>query len=141
MTFTDRSQIVRKHGRGSADRTQELFGGILLAALITVVAMRNVLPADALAPVIATLLFALGATAAGFALLCRRDRARTLWFDIAGALTFVGVAVSILIEPDQMVRLCALARHRTSFQQVAPNRRARDVGGLKFIGKHALARE
>lgn len=109
MTSTDRSQIVRKHGRGSADRTQELFGGILLAALITVVAMRNVLPADALAPVIATLLFALGAAAAGFALLCRRDRARTLWFDIAGALTFVGVAVSILIEPDQMVRLCALS--------------------------------
>jgi hypothetical protein len=87
-----------------------LFGGILLAALITVVAMGNVLPADALAPVIATLLlFAVGAAAAGFALLCRRARARTLWFDIAGALTFVGVAVSILIEPDQMVRLCALS--------------------------------
>jgi hypothetical protein len=86
MTFTGRNQIVRKHGRGSADRTEELFGGILLAALITVVAMGNVLPADALAPVIATLLlFAVGAAAAGFALLCRRARARTLWFDIAGA--------------------------------------------------------
>jgi hypothetical protein len=28
-----------------------------------------------------------------------------MWFDIAGVLTFVGVGVSILIEPDQMVRL------------------------------------
>jgi hypothetical protein len=28
-----------------------------------------------------------------------------MWFDIAGMLTFVGVAVSVLIEPDQVVRL------------------------------------
>ena len=86
-----RGRIVWKHAEGSTDRAKELFAGVLLGALI------------------ATLLFALGAAAAGFALLCRRDRARTLWFDIAGALTFVGVAVSILIEPDQMVRLCALS--------------------------------
>ena len=91
------------------DRAKELFAGILLAALIATLGMRNVLPADALAPAIATLLFALGAATAGFALLCRRDRLRIMWFDIAGGLTFVGVAVSILIEPDQMVRLFALS--------------------------------
>jgi hypothetical protein len=32
-----------------------------------------------------------------------------MWFDIAGVLTFVGVAVSILIESDQMVRLFILS--------------------------------
>jgi hypothetical protein len=32
-----------------------------------------------------------------------------MWFDIAGILTFVGVAVSVLIEPDQMVRLFILS--------------------------------
>jgi hypothetical protein len=53
--------------------------------------------------------FTLGAMTAGLALLCRRNQARTLWFDIAGILTFVGVAVSILIEPDQMVRLVTLS--------------------------------
>ena len=52
-----------------------------------------------------TLLFVLGAATAGVALLWRRNRSRTMWFDIAGRLTFVGVAVSVLIEPDQMVRL------------------------------------
>ena len=109
MTFTDRSQIVRKHGRESTDRSKELFGGILLAALVATLGMRNLVPADALVPAIATLLFAVGAATAGLALLCRRDPARTIWFDIAGALTFVGVAVSILVEPDQMVRLCALS--------------------------------
>src|SRR5258707_500828 len=63
-----------------------------------------VLRIDALTPALATVLFTLGPATAGFALLCRRNQACALWFDIAGVLTFVGVAVSILIEPDQMVR-------------------------------------
>ena len=46
----------------------------------------TVLPTDALAPAIATLLFALGAATAGFALLLRRDQARTTWLNIAGLL-------------------------------------------------------
>jgi len=71
--------------------------------------MSHVLPIDALTPALATVLFTLGAATAGFALLCRRNQARALWFDIAGVLTFVGVAVSILIEPDQMVRLFILS--------------------------------
>src|SRR5712671_5993889 len=80
-------------------------GGALTATL----GLRLALPTDALAPVIATLLFALAAAAAGLAFLCRRNQIRTAWLDIAGSLTFVGVAVSILIEPDQMVRLLTLS--------------------------------
>lgn len=109
MAFADRSQIVRKHRQGSTDWAKELFAGILLGALIATLGMSCVLPTDALAPAIATLLFTLGAATTGFALLCRRNQARTMWFDIAGILTFVGVAVSILIEPDQMVRLFMLS--------------------------------
>jgi uncharacterized membrane protein HdeD (DUF308 family) len=109
MAFADRSQIVRKHRQGSAHRPKELFAGILLGALIATLGMSYLLPTDALTPAIATLLFMLGAATAGFALLCRRNQARTVWLDIAGILTFVGVAVSILIEPDQMVRLLILS--------------------------------
>jgi hypothetical protein len=109
MAFADHSQIVRKHGQGSTDRPKELFVGVLLGALIVTLGMSHVLPSDALAPAITTLLFALGAATAGFALLCRRNQARTMWRDIAGVLTFVGVAVSVLIEPDQMVRLFTLS--------------------------------
>ncbi len=65
--------------------------GILLVALIATLGIRNLVPVDALAPAIVTLLFAVGATTAGFALLCRRDRFRTMWFDLAGSLTFIGV--------------------------------------------------
>src|SRR6266436_2291431 len=109
MAFADRSQIVRKQDQGSRHRAKELFAGILLGALIATLGMSYVVPGDALTPAIATLLFTLGAATAGVALLCRRKRARAMWFDIAGVLTFVGVAVSILIEPDQMVRLFILS--------------------------------
>jgi uncharacterized membrane protein HdeD (DUF308 family) len=108
MAIADRSQIVRKHRQGSTHRAKELFAGILLGALIATLGMSYVLPTDALTPAIATLLFTLGAATAGFALLCQRNQARAMWLDIAGVLTFVGVAVSILIEPDQMVRLFML---------------------------------
>jgi len=105
MAFTNHSRIAGEKGQKSTDRTTELFAPILLAALITTVGLRSVLPMDALAPAIATLLFALGAATAGVTLLCRRHHARSLWFDIAGVATFVGITISILIEPDQMVRL------------------------------------
>jgi hypothetical protein len=109
MAFLDRSQIVETNPRPPAARSKELFAGILLVALLATVGIRNVVPVDALAPAIVTLLFAVAALTAGFALLCRRDRFRIMWFDLAGSLTFIGVVLSVLIEPDQMVRLFALS--------------------------------
>jgi hypothetical protein len=78
---------------------------------LATVGIRNVVPVDALAPAIVSLLFAVAALTAGFALLCRRDRFRIMWFDLAGSLTFIGVVLSVLIEPDQMVRLLTLSDH------------------------------
>ena len=109
MAFLDRSQIVRTSDRAPSARGKELFAGILLVALIATVGIRNVVPADALAPAIVTLLFGVAAVTAGLALLCRRDRFRIMWFDLAGSLTFIGVVLSVLIEPDQMVRLFTLS--------------------------------
>ncbi|MDE5453374.1 hypothetical protein GWE18_10945 [Bradyrhizobium sp. CSA112] len=109
MAFLDRSQLVETNARPPAARGKELFAGILLVALLATVGIRNVVPVDALAPAIVTLLFGVAALTAGFALLCRRDRFRIMWFDLAGSLTFIGVVLSVLIEPDQMVRLFALS--------------------------------
>jgi hypothetical protein len=109
MAFLDRSQIVETNPRTPAARGKELFAGILLVSLLATVGIRNVVPVDALAPAIVTLLFAVAALTAGFALLCRRDRFRIMWFDLAGSLTFIGVVLSVLIEPDQFVRLFALS--------------------------------
>ena len=109
MALTNRGRIIEKRGLKPTDRTTQLFAGALFAALIATLGLRSILPVDALAPAIATLLLAVAAATAGLALLCRRHQARSLWLDIAGVLTFVGIAVSILIEPDQMVRLFTLA--------------------------------
>jgi hypothetical protein len=109
MVFADRSQIARTNGREKPARGKELMAGILLAALIATLGIRNLVPADALAPVIVTLLFAAGAVTAGFALLCRRDQYRIMWFDLGGSLAFIGIVISVLIEPDQLIRLCALS--------------------------------
>jgi hypothetical protein len=109
MAILDRSHLVRTSDQATGARGKELFAGILLVALIATLGIRKVVPADALAPAIVTLLFAVGAVAAGFALLCRRDRFRIMWLDLAGGLTFIGVVLSVLIEPDQMVRLFALS--------------------------------
>jgi hypothetical protein len=109
MAFLDRSHIVPTSDRATGAQGKELFAAILLMALIATLGIRNVVPADALAPAIVTLLFVVAAMTAGFALICRRDRFRIMWFDLAGSLTFIGVVLSVLIEPDQMVRLFALS--------------------------------
>ena len=68
MAFLDRSQIVRTADRAPPAPGKELMAGILLAALLATLAIRNLVPADALAPAIVTLLFAVGAATAGAAL-------------------------------------------------------------------------
>lgn len=104
MAFADRNHIARTGGRFTP-RTGELMAGILLAALIAVLGLRKLVPAEAVAPAIVTLLFAASAVTAGLALLCRRDQLRMMWFDLAGGLTFIGIVVSIFIEPEQLPSL------------------------------------
>ena len=109
MAFLNRSQIIRTADRASSAHSKEFMAGILLAALLATLALRNLVPAEALAPVIVTLLFAAGAATAGAAWLCQSDRFRIAWLDLAGSLTFIGVVISVLIEPDQFIRLCGVS--------------------------------
>ena len=109
MDFLDRSHIVRTADRAPSVHGKEWMAGVLLAALIATLAIRNLVPADALAPAIVTLLFAVGAAAAGAAWLCQAGRFRIVWLDVAGSLTFIGVIISVLIEPDQLIRLCGIS--------------------------------
>ena len=108
MAFAEHDQGFRTADQGAA-RAKELMAGILLATLLTTLAIRHLVPAEALAPLIVTLLFAAGAVIAGFALFCRSDRFRIMWFELAGGLTFIGIVISVLIEPDQLTRLFSAA--------------------------------
>lgn len=105
MSLFERTQIVEGNGRTSPALSKELFAGILLVVLIASFGMRHAVPAGALAPAIVTVLFAGAAATIGLALLCRRDRLRSMWFDFGGVLAFIGIVISVLIEPEQMVRL------------------------------------
>jgi hypothetical protein len=102
MAFADRSHIDR-----TTSRSRELTAGvaILLAAVIAALGLRQLVPTDAVAPIMVSLLFAGSAMAAGFALLSRRERPRILWLDLAGGLTFIGIIISAFIEPDQLANL------------------------------------
>jgi hypothetical protein len=109
MAFTDRNSIDCKYAPPAPHRVKELFAASLLLALTAALALRAFVSLDALAPMVATLLFALAALMAGGALLPRSLARRGTWFDVAGVLTFVGVGISFFIEPDQMVRLVTLS--------------------------------
>ena len=106
MAFTDRGHVART-GRQDSSRTRELLAGagILSAALIATLTIRQLLPAEAVAPAVVTLLFGASALAAGLAMSCRRESLRALCFELAGGLTFVGIGISLLIEPDQLASL------------------------------------
>jgi hypothetical protein len=109
MTFLDRSQFARAADRAPSAPGKELMAGILLTVLVAALAIRHLVPVDALAPAIVTLMFVAGAAAAGAGWLCRNRRLQILWLDLAGSLTFIGIVISVLIEPDQMVRLFTLS--------------------------------
>ena len=81
---------------------------ILMAVVALAIGLRAVLSLDALAPVVATLLFMMAAATASVAIFWRKT---SRYLDLAGILTFLGVLVSIMIESDQMTRLMSLSEY------------------------------
>lgn len=95
------------HSRGAVDeRTVLRAGATLIATTAIVAALYSVLPHEIALPVIASGCFALAALAALAAALRRRAAPNriTLW-DIAGALTLIGIFASALIAPEQLVQI------------------------------------
>ncbi|MCG6204941.1 hypothetical protein LPW26_09850 [Rhodopseudomonas sp. HC1] len=91
----------------SADQVKLAVVGALAALLGLTLALRTQVAPEALTPAVVTVLFAVAAVIAiaGLALYGRRNGFP--WLDAAGLLVCAGVAVSILIDPDQLVRLVA----------------------------------
>jgi drug/metabolite transporter (DMT)-like permease len=87
---------------------QIMFAAALLFAAAAWVVAAWSLTSDHTLPLVATLLFAL----AGIATLVAwsrgsADRHRLTYWDVAGALTFIGIGAAALIDPEQMLRLLA----------------------------------
>lgn len=93
----------------SADRVKIAVAGSLAILFGLALALRQVVPSHALTPAVATILFITG-TSIGLIGIWLRDRPKgASCLNAAGLLVYVGVVVSILIDPDQLVRLAAEA--------------------------------
>lgn len=88
-----------------------------LGAVLTVGLCWTLAPAvvgeDLITPAATSLLFALAAVFAGVALSRRgADEDDVTFWDVAGAMTLIGICMSALIAPDQLVRFIADAGSR-----------------------------
>ena len=104
MSLTIRSRdIPARHLPGPP-----LLFGLALAATAAAVAFAGrSLPQGILFPLTATLLFVLAAAMALIAWLYRNsnDQSRLTYWDVAGALTLIGIFAAAAVEPEQLVAL------------------------------------
>jgi hypothetical protein len=107
MTIT-----TRANGHGESARGHSSVGP-KLAFLATVSAAGTVmlagfLPSNLLMPAVSVMLFVLAMVFALVAWIrCSTDEYGLTYWDVAGAVAFIGVCTAALVEPDQLVRLVA----------------------------------
>lgn len=89
---------------------QIMFAGALLLAVAAWIVTERAFTSDLTLPLVATLLF-VSAGVATFVAWGRGAMAqhRLTYWDVAGALTFIGICTAALIDPEQMLRLVATA--------------------------------
>jgi hypothetical protein len=85
---------------------QVMFATALLLTVAAWVFIERVFTSDHSLPLVTTLLFCLAALAALVAWTRgKMAHHRLTYWDVAGALTFIGIGTAALIDPEQMLRL------------------------------------
>jgi hypothetical protein len=107
MSITNRSKPVTRLTRAPTFGPQVLFGIAVFAAFAVLAGAVTVLPNALVAPVASTLLLVMAVAAAliGWLREGGADVARVTYWDVAGALTLVGIGAAALVEPDQLARV------------------------------------
>jgi hypothetical protein len=96
------------HRTGPWTRGPEVtFAAAVLTVFAALAVCTTTLPSDLVLPVISTLFFVLACLVA---LVATRwelasEQGKLTYWDVAGALTFIGICVASQVDPDQMVRL------------------------------------
>ena len=114
MSTTNRSKPVARLTRAPTFGPQVLFGIAVFAAFAVLAGAVTVLPNALVAPVASTLLLVMAVAAAliGWLREGGADVARVTYWDVAGALTFIGICVASTVEPNEMVALIEAADRR-----------------------------
>jgi hypothetical protein len=110
ITNPARHAAHRHHARALGP--QLTFAAAVLVSLASLMISTTVLPRELALTVSTTLLLGAAALVALFAWSRGYPRAQSAvtYWDVAGALTLIGLFTAALVEPDHMVRLVAGAR-------------------------------
>jgi hypothetical protein len=107
MTITTRVKRL-----GQSERRYPSIGpqaGFVAAVMAAGAAMlTGFLPGNLLMPAVSVMLFVLAMVFALVAWIrCSTDEYAVTYWDVAGAVAFIGICTAALVEPDQLVRLVA----------------------------------
>jgi hypothetical protein len=106
MTITTRARHHGESTRRPSIGPQAAFLAAVMAA--AGVLLTGLLPGSLLMPAVSVLLFVLALVFALVAWIrCSTDEYGVTYWDVAGALAFIGICTAALVEPDQLVRLVA----------------------------------
>lgn len=106
MTITTRAKRHAASAHRPSIGPQTAFLAAVMAA--AGVLLTGLVPGSLLMPAVSVLLFVLALVFALVAWIrCSTDEYGVTYWDVAGALAFIGICTAALVEPDQLVRLVA----------------------------------
>jgi hypothetical protein len=106
MTITNPVERLRTRSQPTSGPHIALAGALAVILAVAAVLDQS-LPKEHLLPAVCTMFFAAAAVVAAIAWFRPMLRRPMSYWDIAGGLTFIGICMAALIEPDQLIRFIA----------------------------------
>ena len=106
MAIINPAKRILRHGAARIAGPPTVFAIAVLATFAVLAIAAATQPRDIVLPLLSTLLFVMAALVALLAWTHRRafGQDQVTYWDVAGALTLIGICAAATIEPDQMVR-------------------------------------
>ena len=106
MAITNQAMRFTQQGRPGANGPAVVFATAMLTAFAALALAALTLPKDFALASVASLLFAFAAIVSLLAWrLCQPDKGTLTYWDVAGALTLIGICAATLMDSDQLLRL------------------------------------
>jgi hypothetical protein len=107
MTIINPVGRTRRRTSEPAIGPQLVLTGALAAVLIVTALFRHTMSNDALLPSVCMSFLVLAAAVSAFGWTRPASDRNFSYWDAAGVLTFIGIVIGAMVEPDQLVRLVA----------------------------------